>query len=307
MRVAVCVITYKRPQGLTRLLEGLNALTFQERRPHIRVIVVDNDDAGSAYQTCEAVRPRFNWELECYVEPRRGIPFARNTAIARAGNDADYIAFIDDDEVPEPNWLDELLRVMAKYEADVVAGPAVPHFMKEPPLWVIKGEFFASRRRTTGERLDRAATNNVMIRSAVLRAMANLFDERMALTGGSDIHLFRRVHRAGYRIVWADEALTTEWIPPSRVGTMWILRRAFRVGASTALTLFDLHSPIVAAAYLVVGACFRIVMGGTLLPVASAMGAHEAMKRMRQVYQGAGMVAGLFGMRYQEYRRTHGS
>ena len=35
-----------------------------------------------------------------------------------------WLAFIDDDEVPEPEWLAELLRVQRTCGADAVRGPA---------------------------------------------------------------------------------------------------------------------------------------------------------------------------------------
>lgn len=119
MQVAVCVITYKRPIGLARLLDGLNALTFAGDPPCVRCIIVENDESGTAATVCDEARAGFRWELESYTEPRRGIPFARNTAVARALETADFIAFIDDDEVPEPTWLDELLRVQREYRSDV--------------------------------------------------------------------------------------------------------------------------------------------------------------------------------------------
>ena len=93
MNVAVCIITYKRPDGLTRLLKGINALTFRGERPGLRVIVVDNDEAASGRKTCDAVQPDLSYKLEYFIEPRRGIPFARNKAVAVAKHMADFIAF----------------------------------------------------------------------------------------------------------------------------------------------------------------------------------------------------------------------
>lgn len=289
-----------------RVLNGIGAQRFREQRPDIRVIVVDNDQAGSAGAMCDAVRPDFPWALECYIEPRRGIPFARNTAIARAGGDVDYVAFIDDDEVPDPNWLDELLRVMKEYQADVVAGPVVPHFIEEPPAWVVKGKFYERPRWPTGEVLDRAFTGNILFRREVFSRMGALFDERMALTGSSDSHFLQRVHRAGFRIVWADQALTTEWVPPSRVGTRWILHRSFRVGTTTAYIMFDLHSMVKGRALVLASGCFHLLFGTVFLGVGWVRGRPGFVKSLRELCYGSGMLLGLFGTRYQEYRRTHG-
>ena len=134
VRVAVCVITHQRPEGLTRLIRALDALSFQKEPPNLQIIVVDNDSTGSALGVCERLRDDVQWPVEYTREPRRGIPQARNKAVQCAVNQAEFLAFIDDDEVPDMSWLDELLRVQRTHDADVVAGPVVPHFMELPQV-----------------------------------------------------------------------------------------------------------------------------------------------------------------------------
>ena len=307
MQVAVCVITYQRPQGLRRLLDGLNRLTFASAPPDIRCVVVDNDEAGSARAVCDEAGSEFRWKLEYSIEPRRGIPQARNAALAQAGTSADFVAFIDDDEVPEPTWLGELLRVQRESGADVVAGPQVPHFMEPPPRWIVKGRFFDPPPYRTGRRLDRASTGNVLIRFDVLRAMDPHFNERMALTSGEDILFFRHVHRAGFTIVWTNEAVAREWIPASRVNAGWILRRAFRYGTNTAAIERDLRSPVGATLVLLALGCYKLAKGlFFLLPMTCLRGRAGAVFYAWLIWAGAGVLAGLAGHRYEEYRRVHG-
>lgn len=307
MQVAVCVITYLRPQGLLRLLEGLSELTFDGDPPGLRCVVVDNDQAGSARAVCDKIRPSFRWKLEYYIEPRRGIPQARNAAVAHAGREIDYLAYIDDDEVPDPNWLNELLRVIQAYEADVVAGPAVPYFMEKPPAWVIKGRFFEPKRRPTGTRLDRAYTGNILFRYEVFEKMEVHFDEQLALTGGSDTHFLQRVHRAGFKIVWADRATAAEWVPPSRAEAKWIFRHGYRVGTTMAFVRRDSHSLPVSTITLLILGGYRIVRGVVLLPIGLVWGRHKVVAHLRQICVGAGMLAGSTGRLYHEYERTHGA
>src|SRR5690606_359612 len=110
--VALCIVTCRRPDGLRRLLLALNSLKFREWcRPNIRVIVVDNDPESRSIELCRSLAPDLRWPVTATTEPRRGIPFARNTALKVAGTDVDFVAFVDDDEVPDPHWLDELLHV----------------------------------------------------------------------------------------------------------------------------------------------------------------------------------------------------
>ena len=306
-RVAVCVITYKRPVGLRRLLEGLHALTFRGTAPAVRCIVVDNDPEGSARAVVEAVQTGFRWGLEFVLEPARGIPFARNAALRQALPDAEWIAFIDDDEEPRPDWLDELLRVAHEHAADVVAGRVDPRFESPAPDWVVRGGFFTRRSHSTGGRLDRAATNNVVFRADILKSLDPWFDERRALTGGTDTHFFRRAHRAGSRIVWANEAVVTEVVPDSRVNAGWIRRRGFRCGAGATRTELDLFGRGGGAALALAAGAFFLLRGSLFaLPAAWVRGRAGWVKHVYFVYYGAGRLCGLVGGAYEEYRTVHG-
>lgn len=313
MRVSVCVITYRRPEGLRRLLESLGVLSFERSEaPHLEVVVVDNDAAGSARAVCEGMATGYPWRLRYQVEPRRGIPYARNTAVALAGDVADLVAFLDDDEVADPLWLDELLRVREFHGADVVAGPALPYFEEKPPGWVLKGRFFERTRFATGSPLKPVfvATNNVLVRSGVLRKLApngEVFDERFAMSGGSDTHLFMRVRKAGYEMVWADGAVVHDRIPASRANARWILQRGYRFGNTLALCERDLDPSVRTRLLRLAKSGKQVVQGLMLVPLSPILGYHALVKGGRHVCRGLGMLAGMMGLRYEEYRKTHGA
>jgi succinoglycan biosynthesis protein ExoM len=312
MRVAVCVITYRRPEGLRRLMNGLNQLVLDKSAlPDLEIVVVDNDPAGSAQAFCEGAKLNLRWSIKYFVEPRRGIPYARNTAIACAGPDVDFVAFVDDDEVPQPSWLDELLYVQRSYDADVVYGAVLPHFEDDVPDWVVKGQFFehpmVRARYPTGHPLELAETNNVLVRSEVFREMGDLFDERLALTGGSDIHFFKRVFRAGYRIVWAADATVYDWVPRSRSNARWILQRAYRVGNMASRELEMGLEPTVSGRLMpVVKGVGRIVQGLLLIPMSLVLGRHVFVWALHWVCYGVGRLTGIIGLRYEEYRTFSG-
>ena len=306
MRVAVCIITCQRPEGLKRLLNGLNQLNFHQcKTPTLEIIVIDNDFNGSACQLCQQISPQIKWTIKYYIEPRRGIPFARNTAIACAGEDLEFLVFIDDDEVPQPSWLDELLRAQSLYNADVVSGPVLPYFNQSVPDWIIKGKFFERSRYSTGHLLSGAATNNVLIRLEVLQKMKPCFDERLALSGGSDWHFFRRVFDAGYKIVWANDALVNEWIPASRANLMWLLKRGYRLGITESFCEVDLHPSLAVRAICIFKGMRRIIKGTLFIPLSFIGGKHEVLRNLQYIYHSAGMLVGITGKKYQEYQKIH--
>jgi succinoglycan biosynthesis protein ExoM len=305
MRVAVCTITYRRPEGLKRLIDGLDNLTFSKNEPSgLELVVVDNDPAGLACRFCEGLRSDLNWPLRCVKEPRRGISYARNKAVTCAVDDADFVAFIDDDEVPEPSWLDELLYAQRLYEADVVAGRVLSYFAEPVSPWIEKGNFFANARNPTGYLLDHAHAGSVLVRSEVFKNMWPVFDERFALSGGEDTHFFMRVHRAGHKIVWADDSVAYEWIPKSRANAKWLIRRAYNGGNNYSRLLLDLDSSWEAWTKRVARACGRLGQGLLLLPVSVALGRHTFVSALQYIGLGLGGLAGAVGASDETYRGT---
>jgi GT2 family glycosyltransferase len=302
--VAICALTFDRPVGLDAMLAGLAALEVAD--VDVRVVIVDNDTSGGARATVESWRERMPWELRYEVEPMRGIPFGRNRAVRSAGA-VDHIAFLDDDEVPEPGWLAELLRVQHLTGADVVTGTVLPRYEVPPPRWVLDGRFFERRRYVTGAELEYARTSNVLIAAHVFPAGDEApFNERMALSGGEDTHFFMRARQAGHRIVWADEAVVTEEVPTSRVNTRWLLRRSYRMGNTLSLCLRDLADSPARRVRRAVNGIWKIVSG--LLQVALAIGRGRAalVLALQRITYGAGLLSGLVGVRFEEYRTTHG-
>ena len=100
--IDVCVLTYKRPVLLEKLLLHLMKQLTLDLFSY-SIIVVDND----ANQTASALTKRLSKQspvnISYWCEPNQNIALARNAAVLRSTGD--YIAFIDDDEIPAKDWL----------------------------------------------------------------------------------------------------------------------------------------------------------------------------------------------------------
>jgi hypothetical protein len=67
--VYVCVPTFRRPDGLRKLLAHFERLNYASR---VEVIVVDNDaETGAGAAIVEQVSRTFRFPISCVVEPRR--------------------------------------------------------------------------------------------------------------------------------------------------------------------------------------------------------------------------------------------
>lgn len=302
IRIAVCLATRCRQAGLNRALVGIAKQTPIFRDVSVRVIVVDNDEAGSAAVVCDRLRPEYPWPLEYVIEEKAGIAFARNRAL-EIGQTDDFIVFLDDDEVPVENWIAELLSAQQQYGADVVFGPALPFFPEPVPQWIMEGHCFSKPRKKTGTACPTGSTQNVLFSTRILHETGLRFDEKFALSGSEDYDFFLRVSRAGYRLVCADEAVVTEWYPRTRANLGWFLKRHFRYG-STEISLRAVDS-FPAQALEAVTALGRIIVGLTCSLMFFPLGKRHSINALRWASFGLGLLYGLSGKRFSEYRTVH--
>ncbi|RWZ59558.1 glycosyltransferase [Labedella populi] len=311
-RVSIAVLTFRRPEDIAETLPLLadQAESVRDRVGSASVIVVDNDPEESARGIVEkyaASRPSV--PIRYHVEPVSGITAGRNRALAEAAATADdVLVFIDDDERPTERWLSLLLDTFEASDAVGVVGPVISRFAVEPDAWVTAGEFFSRRRLTTGTTVEVAATNNLLLDLRVVREIGLEFDPVFGITGGGDTMFSRTLARTG-RLVWCDEAIVWDVVPASRVTRDWVVRRAFRSGNSWTLTSVALADGaaarwrvratcVVKGLVRVAGGAARFVLGAVTRSLR-----HRA-KGVRTVARGAGMVSGLIGYSYKEYRRA---
>ncbi len=130
-RIAICVCTHDRPAALSALLASLREIELIGLDPAaVEVVVVDNRPNPGTRDLCEAARAGLPIGLHYAEEPQPGLTYARNRAVAVAvERGADFVAFIDDDDQPQPDWLLRLLEQQAATGADLVFGSWVldPH------------------------------------------------------------------------------------------------------------------------------------------------------------------------------------
>ena len=302
-RVYLCVPTFRRPDGLRKLLAHVEQLNYAGP---IDVVVVDNDADGRAgAAVVEDAARKFRLPLTCLVEPRRGHTYAYNRAFAhacRATPAPDYVAVLDDDEYPGPNWLTEMIRVARQYGVDIVGGPVFPVF-DNPDHWLAKSGFYAPSRNATGPVSMIYGAGNMLIRRSVLECyLDEPFAHVYAFTGGSDYDFFWRCRNDGRSFAWADDAQVFETTPPSRTTVGYVLRRKFRNGTeATRLERKFLGT--------VAGTLRRWCIGLGLLgvgilslPLAALRGRRAIMASLIRAARGAGRIAAEFDLHYEQYR-----
>jgi hypothetical protein len=303
--VTVAVPTFRRPARLAALLP----LLLEEARgtgdrPAAEVLVVDNDPAGSAAPVVAALAGP---GLRYVAEPAPGIAAVRNRALDEAAGSR-VLAFIDDDERPAPGWLDALLATWAGTGAAAVAGRVVVETAGPLDPWIDAGGFFARRRLPTGTAVPVAATSNLLLDLAQVRALGVRFPADLALGGGEDNLFTRRLTRAGGLLVWCDESVVVDQVPRERMTRPWVLTRAWSHGNAAVLTDLRLAAGLRArAAVRLRGAARGLlrVAGGAARWAwgALAQSDRHRARGLRAVCRGAGMAGAACGVVFQEYAR----
>jgi glycosyltransferase involved in cell wall biosynthesis len=257
--ITVCVCTYKRKKYLATLLNMLQSINSDGLFTY-SVLVVDNDCMESARQTVEEFRRHSSVFISYFNEAEQNISLARNKAVENAKGE--FIAFIDDDEVPSRNWLINLYKACWDFNADGVLGPVIPSYESEPPNWVVRGKFYERPYHRTGEVLSwtNTRTGNVLLKREIFNVGQNRFRKQFG-SGGEDRDFFRRMIAKGFRFVWCAEAPVYEAVPAVRCSRSFMLRRALLRGKLPHFTIIDYSKSLVAVPFYTASLPFLLVIG----------------------------------------------
>lgn len=298
--VSVCICTFKRPRLLDELLGALAAELGTD--PSVEFVVVDNDPQHSAQPVLQAWAARL--PLRFLHEKVPNIASARNAVVHAA--QGEWLAFIDDDESPDPGWLAKLRAAQAQYAADAVFAPVLPRYVPGTAEWLVQGGYFDRPRFPTGTPITTrdARTGNVLLRRADLLALPGPFDTAFGRTGAEDTVMFRALLAGGARFIWCDEATVQEEVPLARANVNWLLRRSYRLGQTYVLSeISHLQGPARwrRAGWLGLRAAAQLVVAALLALLHLPLSRIRAMRWLRATVAQLGKISALAGHRYHEY------
>jgi len=299
--VSVCVCTYRRPDQLARLIARLGV---QRVPPAIlELVVADNDPNGSARTAVESAIVPFRIRYE--IQPLKNIALTRNLSVRLAGGD--WLAFLDDDELPAQDWLRQLYETAARSRADGVLGPVIAELPTTAPSWIQRGDFFSRQRLATGTIVPRMEyrIGNALIRADWLRRFDGPFDPCFGLSGGEDGQLLNQLANSGARIVWCDEAVVTEPVDPSRLNRQWLLLRAYRAGQNfTQHTRTGAYGSLrfYTIPLLAMAAFGKAAIASVMTILVRPLGQTASFRWLRRAFANAGKLTALINRQYQEYR-----
>lgn len=293
-RLCVAIPTFRRPDLLERLLTALAAQTLPNLRTEAVIVVLDNDPDVSARPVVARAGPRSALDVRYEHVAAPGLCVVRNRALAAATALASFMVMIDDDVEPERQWLEALVDVQERTDADAVVGSIAPRLPENAPSWL--GPLRARETPTfaDGAVLADGWSCNALVRLETVRRMGLTFDPELNFRGGEDLLFFRRLRALGGTIVFASRARASEAIPAARTTLAFNLLRSFRRGNSLAYSDMKLRRSLRTFAVRAVKGLGYIGIGA--LRYRPVPGIFDAAS-------GLGMLSGLCGFMYRAYAR----
>ena len=223
-RVAAVLVDYNEGRFLEK---SLPALAAQTRPPDRTILVVNLAEDGSV----EMVRERFPWVEVIELDRPSGFAVANNVGI-RAADDCDWVALLNPDVYPEPDWLESLLRSAGEHPDFAVFGSRLRR-VHEPGLLDGTGDMFhvagLSWRRDyltresespnverAGEVFSASAAAALYRRDAVMEVGG--FDESFFIYW-EDTDLVFRMRLLGHR-VWYEPSAIVRHVGSGTTGTL---------------------------------------------------------------------------------------
>jgi len=241
--LSVIIPTRNRATHLAITLDSLakqNAVPFDWE-----VVVVDN---GSTDDTEGAIRGKARelpLNIRYVIEPRPGLHFGRHRGAGEA--EGIYLAFLDDDVIAAPDWI-RGVKLLARDQADAVAGRVLPGWESAPPKWLFKMATCLNNLSLLDEGNSvktiepvRAVGCNLFVGKETLYKLGGfhpdgLPKELLRYRGDGETGLMLKFTLRGLRCLYSPEALVWHCIDTSRITAEYQISRAYNQGISRSFT-----------------------------------------------------------------------
>lgn len=235
MLASVVVCTYNRADLLRGAITSLQQLRLPTAGD-VEILVVDNASTDNTAEVVASLQQQSTITIRYVLESNQGVAHARNRGLEEAAGI--WVAFFDDDQIADPNWLVELLKAAEKYQTACVGGAVkllLPEDYREPLSGVCRVLLSESPAAQPAEpyRYPRTpGTGNLLINRELALRLGG-FDVQ-ATMGGEDTDLYRRIRREGIITWYEPSAVIYHHVPMERLSDAYMLWNAGRTGVHVA-------------------------------------------------------------------------
>ena len=233
--VIVCTYTDRR---WDLLVEGISALQAQTLAPHEILVVVDHQPS-----LLERIARELPGTVALASGGPPGLAGSRNTGVRAATGSV--VAFIDDDAVPEPDWLERLTGPYDDPDVAAVGGGIDPDWASARPTWFPPEFDWVVGCTYRGLPEGRATVRNVI--GANMSFRREIFEHLEFFhglghaggrsLGGEETDFCIRLGQLlpGSTIVYEPRARVRHHVPPERARLSYFMERCYIEGVSKAV------------------------------------------------------------------------
>lgn len=238
--------TYKRPQGLDRLLTSI--LVQKGYIESFEVVVVNNcmEESLQIEEICQDF-DRKGLSVRLFHQPLPGGSQARNMGIENAHGQ--WLAFIDDDEELFEGYLRSVFSILSDAQVNwLIGGPYRPVFPEEKGSW-IKNKYYEVNFGEQPKELKREHLpgGNLIISSKFIE-MIGVFSPHLGHLGnisgyGEDTELTMRAEKAGAIQKYYPNLGVYHYIPAEKLSLQWLKKQKRLSSISKARLYFQFNPP----------------------------------------------------------------
>ncbi|HFJ9507877.1 glycosyltransferase [Bacillus cereus group sp. MYBK245-2] len=239
-KLTIAICTFNR---VDLLIETIQSLSELKNINDAQVIIVDNNSTDGTRAEVEKLIGDLNYNLEYINEKRQGLSYARNTAIQRAS--CEYIAFLDDDAIPDSEWIN---TIIAAFEKDLtlyaIGGKIIPKFETDRPDWLVKGLEYSYTIVDLGSNKQQYPSKlypfgaNMAFRTSVFNKYEfpnHLGRKGTTLISGEETWLFSKIQEEGWNYCYIPGMVVEHFVPKERLTKKWVLERFYFQGVTKKL------------------------------------------------------------------------
>ena len=238
-KLTVAICTYNRAERLPKLIA---ALRQQRCAIPFEILVINNNSSDRTAEVLATLANESGVSLRPVLETQQGIVFARNRALDESSA-SDYLVFIDDDELPLTDFLQNAVAAFQQEGADCVGGPIHVRFASgQRPDWLsdsllgFLGELDHGREPLWITDFSTPLWNgNIGYRLEKFRALGLRFDTRYnrqgkAIGGGEDVMMFRNLLDHKVKIRYRPDMVIEHFIEEWRLTRRYFLKVHYSAG-----------------------------------------------------------------------------
>jgi len=244
LSISIAICTYNNDQLLDRTLEKI-ALQKPNSSIEWSVLVVDNNSTDETQSIIQKyIESNQIPKLQMVREPCQGLAYARRRAIKETSSE--LIAFVDDDCLLSPDWVQQVWTFFREYpKAGAVGGKVKLLWEVSPDPVFLKFEgYLASQDRgdlpcqmpAIGETYLVGAglvvRRSALLASGWLDKMILVGRKGKALAAGDDSEMVLRIRNADYELWYNPDMQLQHYIPQRRMSVDYLCRLLRGIGQS---------------------------------------------------------------------------